>query len=101
MKKIIEILAVGTKTDIVETVQRLINKNPDWNGTCAYDKAQAIEIFASKDFDLVLLGGGLDDASELELITKFNTEKPEVPVVQHFGGGSGLLFSEIQAALTK
>ena len=60
---------------------------------------EAKEIFLRKDFSLVLLGSGIQEESESNLCTFFNKQYPNIVIVQHYGGGSGLLKSEILLAL--
>lgn len=98
MKKI-EILAICTHEGILQTVNRLINNNELWNSTGAIDIQQAREIADTKDFDLILIGSGLTAAEEQELESVLAAHK-NIPVVKHYGGGSGLLFGEIHHALS-
>ena len=60
---------------------------------------EAKEIFLRKDFSLVLLGSGIQEESEAELCAFFKKQNPNIVIVQHYGGGSGLLKSEILLAL--
>jgi PleD family two-component response regulator len=98
MKKT-EILAVCSHPEILETVLRLINNNPGWNGTGAANEQQALTLFTEKAFDVVLLGSGMDELSENRLRPVFLSLNPDVRFVQHYGGGSGLLTAEIYEAL--
>jgi len=95
----IHILYIGCHPEISETVLRLIRGRQDWSGVAAATDSEALRLFTENDFDLVLLGCGLSDESESELTKQFNRRKPEVPVVAHYGGGSGLLANEILSAL--
>lgn len=94
-----QILVVGRHPEILATVVRLVNNNPDWNATGCLSDEEAIAAFGAQDFKVVLIGGGVDEISELKLNEYFYTEKPEIKIVQHFGGGSGLLSAEIFEAL--
>jgi len=98
MKKI-EILAICTHEGILQTINRLINNNEMWNSTGAINMQQAREVAETKDFDLILIGSGLTAAEEQELELILAVHK-NIPVVKHYGGGSGLLFGEIQHALS-
>ena len=92
--KEIEILAIGKDPRIMQTIQRLINNKPQLNGTICLSADEAIEKGKATTFNLVLLGAGLDDAESGQVRSFFTA-----PVVQHYGGGSGLLFTEINQAL--
>lgn len=48
---------------------------------------------------MVILGGGIEPESELKLRRIFSILKPAVKIIQHWGGGSGLLSNEIRSAL--
>lgn len=94
-----EILIVGHHDEIVATVVRLINNRPEWNGTGAVGCEEARKAAASIPFDVVLFGGGIDEKDEQELTTLFVHKHPKVVCLRHYGGGSGLLYAEIQQAL--
>lgn len=95
----IEILVIGRNLEILQTVVRLINKNQDWNATGVVTDDEAIATFNLKPFKLILLGGGIDKRSEDNLCATFNSKNPDIIIVQHYGGGSGLLYSEIYPIL--
>ncbi len=95
----IEILVIGRHAEILETVVRLVNSNPEWNATGAGTDGEAIAVFNSKIFKLVLLGGGIEKQSEDRLCKIFRAKNPTIIIVQHYGGGSGLLAAEIYEAL--
>ena len=95
----IEILIVGRNPEIVQTVVRLINNNPEWNATPALTDADAISLFQNRLFTLVLLGGGIEPESDTLLRKAFTSHKPNITIIQHYGGGSGLLATEINMAL--
>ncbi len=100
MRKI-EILVIGRHPQIMETVMRLINQNENWNAVLALTDEEAVEKFHRHTFQLVLLGGGIEEASERKLRSLFTFHDPGIIIIQHYGGGSGLLSNEILAALDK
>lgn len=93
----IAILAVCSHPEILQTILRLVNNNPDWNATGAETEEQAFTMLNKQHFDLVLLGSGMDENSAARL----KTIAPEMKCIQHYGGGSGLLSAEIYGALNK
>ncbi len=99
--KQVRILVHGTHPEILETVLRLINKNETWIGEGHTEEEKVIELFMQKQYDLVLLGSGLTDTSEKKIRALFAHHSPDTPIMQHYGGGSGLLKSEIESALSK
>ena len=92
----IRILAVGTNEKIMQTILRLINQNPLWEGDIALSSASAKNSLQEARYDLILLGSGSDE-SEIRLI--LDLYKLRIPVVLHYGGGSGLLVAEVNQAL--
>lgn len=96
-----EILVVCTHDEILKTIIRLIDSNSAMHGTGANTLEEALNLFKSSSFHLVLIGAGLSSEEEEELIQNVNRLRLKVPVVHHYGGGSGLLFTEIYQALGK
>jgi hypothetical protein len=95
----VQILVIGRHPEILRTVIRLVNNNPDWNATGCITDQEAIVAFDQQTFELVLLGAGIEASSEDSLCTYFKAHKPGIKIVQHYGGGSGLLSAEIYEAL--
>jgi DNA-binding response OmpR family regulator len=95
------ILAIGRHPEILQTVVRLVNNNPDWKCTGAISDEDALAAFATTSFKLVLLCNGISPQSEEMLCTAFREQSPAIIIVQHYGGGSGLLSGEIYEALAK
>ncbi len=95
----IEILVICRHEDILQTIIRLINNNPDWNATGAATDEEALTAFAAQAFKLVLLGSGIERESEYKLAATFRGRNPDIIIVDHYGGGSGLLAAEIYEAL--
>ena len=95
-----EILVIGRHPEILQTVLRLINNNEVWNATGAQTDQEALIAFKTTDFKLVLLGGGIEQQSEDDLCSRFRVHNPDIIIVQHYGGGSGLLSAEIYEALS-
>lgn len=90
----VEILAVGKHPEIMKTILRLINSKPEWNGTIAYSADEALTNSQTTAFNVVLLCAGLDEVEAQQIRAHF-----KVPIVQHYGGGSGLLYAEVYQAL--
>jgi hypothetical protein len=95
----IQILVIGRNPEIVQTVVRLVNNNPAWNASHALTDDDAIYLFESQAFNLVLLGGGIEPESDTLLRNAFTSRNPNITIIQHYGGGSGLLATEINMAL--
>ena len=93
------ILVISTNPDLLEVVLRLINQRSGWNGVGVDNPDDALEMFRHGDYRIVLFGVGFDAATERTLAGEMAGIDPEVIMIQHYGGGSGLLYNEIQAAL--
>lgn len=101
MDQKIQVLVIGRHPEIMQTVTELINKTEDWEATGALSDETAIEYYQKRRFDVVLIGGGVEHESEAKLRAIFTFQNPLIRIVQHYGGGSGLLFAEIKNALLK
>ncbi|MCE2893919.1 MAG: response regulator receiver protein [Flammeovirgaceae bacterium] len=95
------ILVIGRHPKIMETVLRLINGQPGWTAEGALTDEDALVKFNAADFNLVLIGGGVAESSEGRLRKEFEKRNPQVNMIRHYGGGSGLLFNEIEEAIAK
>jgi hypothetical protein len=93
------ILVIGRDKDILETVLRLLNSQPDWKARGAITDEEALKLFSAQLCEIVLFGGGVDETSEKKLTRELKKISPSVKIVQHYGGGSGLLFAEIFEAM--
>lgn len=76
----------GGNPDIVALLVRLINQ---------YENAEAIssadiDELLNASFDLVLLSSSVSEADEAKIRAQVSQ-----PVIQHYGGGSGLLRAEL------
>lgn len=97
----VQILVIGRNEQILATVERLINKNPEWHAIACLTDEAALEACNKQPFDLVLIGGGIEEAEDIRLREKISERQPGVKIIQHYGGGSGLLATEINMALSK
>ncbi|MEO6316658.1 MAG: hypothetical protein ABIU63_03540 [Chitinophagaceae bacterium] len=95
----IEMLAIGRNEEILQTLVRLINKNEQWNGVGAGSDEAAMRLFDEVRPSIILLSNGIDAVSEEKLRRYFAGRHPAVSIIQHYGGGSGLLTNEILMTL--
>jgi hypothetical protein len=97
------ILVIGRDPEILKVVLRLLNdtKPIPYHAVGSTDPDTARSLFADSDIDLVLITNGIDPTLDASLREDFLTRRPGTPILQHYGGGSGLLFAEIAEALTK
>lgn len=93
------ILVVGRHEEIMATILRLLQKNEGWTATGAMTDEEALAVFAAHPFDMVLLSSGIEDTAEEQLCENLRAINPAITIIQHYGGGSGLLTNEILQAL--
>jgi hypothetical protein len=100
MKKI-EFLILGKNEPILEIVVRLVNANEEWHAVGFSEEEIAKDYFKQNRLDIVLLSSGIEAESEKNIQTFFKAEQPDIEIIEHYGGGSGLLKCEILEALEK
>jgi len=101
MKTKSNILFVCAHDEIRETVLRLINTAGHWQVEGSADIEEAIARFCQVRFDLVLIGSGLSEAEEEKMCRLMRLRDPKIRIMQHYGGGSGLLWNEIREAFER
>lgn len=94
-------LILGKNQSILEILLRLVNANEDWNAVGFNDEKQAQDYFLENKPDFVLLSSGIEDHIEKDFTAFCIKNHPDIEVIEHFGGGSGLLQSEIYDRLYK
>lgn len=95
----IEILVIGKHEEIMQTIARLINQKEEWQAKLAYSTSEALGLCLNESIRLVLIGAGIADEEISDLKHELAKQRPALPVVKHYGGGSGLLFAEIYQGL--
>lgn len=93
--KTLEFLLLGKNEAILAILLRLVNADENWNAIAFSNEKEAQEYFQNHKIDIVLLSSGIEDHIEKEFATFCLEQQPGVEVIEHFGGGSGLLKSEI------
>jgi len=91
----LQVLIIGRHEEILQTLLRLVNNNEAWEAKGALLDAEAIQLFDSFHVDIVLLSSGIAANCEDSLCAYFRTKRPGIKIIQHYGGGSGLLSNEI------
>jgi CheY-like chemotaxis protein len=95
----LRILAAGKNKDIMTVINRLINTHENWSGVTVTSNDEAIDTAKEVKYDLLLICAGFSSAEEKELTDELQTLQPNLRVLRHYGGGSGLLESEIRSYL--
>ncbi|HEY5465066.1 MAG TPA: hypothetical protein VIJ95_17520 [Hanamia sp.] len=96
----IQILSIGRDPGLLQKLSGFINENPRWESTATVDDETAIEIFHQRKFNLILLIGNIEEASEMKFRSVFTFNDPDIIFLKHYGDSTGLLAGEIQEALS-
>lgn len=94
MKKL-QFLLFGKNDAILAILLRLVNADENWSAVAFNNEKEAQEHFQNNRIDIVLLSSAIEDHIEKEFTSFCLKQQPDVEVIEHFGGGSGLLKSEI------
>ena len=101
MSTAITILVIGRRKQIMQRVLHLLNNQAGWSATGALTDGEARIRFSEKKFDLVLIGGGVEEKSEQLLRLEFEKTNSQIKIIRQYGGGNELLFNEIQEELAE
>ncbi len=93
------ILVIGRHVQILAVLIRLINQNPNWEADGIGEEEEALSLFVQHNYDIVLFSSGIEEETEQRLRKSFAFQNPDTIIIQHYGGGSGLLTGEIMQAL--
>lgn len=95
----VQIAVFGKNKEIVDTLERVINKNENWKAFCTCTQEELKWFISTNKVQIILYSSGIG-ASEMENVEEWiSTFFPTVKQIHHYGGGSGLLKCEIDGAL--
>jgi len=90
-------LVIGKNQEILDTLKRIIENNEGWNAEIKNDENGCYDYIKENQVDIVLLSSGLEEEFEKEIKVFCENLDKEVKVIDHYGGGSGLLKNEVYA----
>ncbi|WP_291274411.1 hypothetical protein [Flavobacterium sp.] len=91
-------LLVGTNVQMLTVLKRVIAQRKGWQAiTCKSFEALKTALFF-EECDVVLLSSGISSDEEQAIQMYVLQHYPSIKVIVHYGGGSGLLFNEVQQA---
>lgn len=96
MKKL-QFLVIGKNQEILETLKRIIENNEGWKAEVQSDENICYNYIKENHVDIVLLSSGLEEKFENGIKVFCENLEKEVKVIDHYGGGSGLLKNEVYA----
>lgn len=93
----LQFLVIGKNQEILDTLKRIIENNEGWKAEIRSDESLCYNYIKENQVDIVLLSSGLEEKFENEIKVYCENLDKEVKVIDHYGGGSGLLKNEVYA----
>lgn len=93
--KTLNFLIIGKNGEIMTTLKRIIEGNEGWHASLIDDEKGFKTFLEHNKVDVILLSSGLSELTEVGIKTYSLSVDKNIKVIQHFGGGSGLLKNEI------
>ncbi|MDM1555909.1 hypothetical protein PYS58_07530 [Chryseobacterium indologenes] len=93
--KTLHFLVIGKNQEILDVLKRIIENNEGWTAEIQNDENFCYEYIRENHVDIVLLSSGLEDQFEKDIKVFCAGLDKEVKVIDHYGGGSGLLKNEV------
>lgn len=93
--KTLDFLVIGKNQEILDTLKRIIENNEGWTAEIQSDENFCYDYIKNNTVDIVLLSSGLEDDFEKDIKIFCAGLGKEVKVIDHYGGGSGLLKNEV------
>ena len=98
--KLTNILIIGKNKAILDLLVRLLNEGDQSCYAIGFiDEQEALTVENFSDLDILLLSSGIDEIAEEKIRKNAMELNSKVKIIQHNGGGSGLLKNEIQEVL--
>ncbi|QSE96458.1 hypothetical protein [Fulvivirga lutea] len=79
---------------------RLVNNLEQFTGE-GYSIYKELDNVDLNTYDILLVGGGITNEEIDMLRDRISAEKLSIKLIEHYGGGSGLLPQELYAAINK
>ena len=80
---------------ITQTIERLINGFENYEGVACGSLDEMVDRLKADQYNILLIGAGFDKATEQELQHIARKIQPQLKIIEHYGGGSGLLLEEL------
>ncbi|MGH1518064.1 hypothetical protein [Chryseobacterium sp. JK1] len=93
--KTLHFLVIGKNQEILEVLKRIIENNEGWTAEIQSDENFCYGYVEENEVDIVLLSSGLEDEFEKKIKVFCEKLDKNVKVIDHYGGGSGLLKNEV------
>ena len=96
MKNKEQVLVLSADPEISSVIMRLIGDFEGYEGTLCQSVDTLSEILSGRDFHILLIGAGFVASEEEEMTRVVGSRFPGIRKINHYGGGSGLLYAELQ-----
>ena len=93
--KTLHFLVIGKNKEILDVLKRIIENNEGWTAEIHTDENFCYEYVRNNKVDIVLLSSGLEDEFEHNIKIFCAGLGKDIKVIDHYGGGSGLLKNEV------
>ncbi|RXM51760.1 MULTISPECIES: hypothetical protein [unclassified Chryseobacterium] len=93
--KTLHFLVIGKNQEILDVLKRIIENNEGWTAEIQSDENFCYEYIRENHVDIVLLSSGLEEQFEKDIKVFCRGLDKDVKVIDHYGGGSGLLKNEV------
>ena len=91
----LQFLVIGKNQEILDTLKRIIENNEGWSAEIQSDETICPDYIKENQVDIVLLSSGLEEKFENDIKVFCQNLDKDVKVIDHYGGGSGLLKNEV------
>ena len=89
------VLIAAKDPEITKVIDRLVNSYEGFRGESIHSVAELASILKEKPFHTFLLGAGFTKEQEIQMRAIASSLAPEMKIIEHYGGGSGLLLEEL------
>lgn len=93
--KTLHFLVIGKNQEILDVLKRIIENNEGWTAEIQSNENFCYEYIRENHVDIVLLSSGLEEQFEKDIKVFCADLDKDVKVIDHYGGGSGLLKNEV------
>lgn len=95
----LNIVVYGKNKEIIETLVRIINKNKSWHALCIDNQSVLENHISNQNTDILLFSSNISKTETENIESWILNNYPSIKQIHHYGGGGGLLYSEIQCVI--
>jgi len=89
------VLIIGADPEITGVINRLVNGFEGFKGESITSIDELEAKLNKTPFDILLMGAGFNEDEEHQIRKTAAAFLPDIKIVEHYGGGSGLLLEEL------